>query len=256
MKHTSSAQKLDIKTDWKLHYENGVVSLKERGQERDVFDELKQILDTVECKLCNFVADKSFPTGRNPILRHYCQEHFTDPLAEQAEKDIKDNYCQRCDKKFSFNCTADRLIHVGYTHTALYPYLKLNSDIDLTPFLEKELVVKEKQTYPCEECGKVFSMKSNLKAHMVYHNDERPFPCDICAKAFKTLRDSDVHKRTHNGEKPYKCNICEKAVSQDGNLRTHMKTYHTDGSYTCKVCKDKFPTKWNLNTHQTKEHVN
>ena len=77
----------NIKTDWKLHYVNGVVSLKERSQERGDLDELKQILDTVECKLCNFVAEKSFPTARNPILRHYCQEHFTDPLAEQAEKD-------------------------------------------------------------------------------------------------------------------------------------------------------------------------
>ena len=242
-----------------------IVSLKERGGgENEVLFELQKILDTVECKLCNFVAGKSFAKGgrnpilkggRNPILRHYCQEHFRGPLTAQAEKEIKENYCKRCKRTFSFNSTADRLAHVGYTHTALHLYLKPDSkDVDLTPFAVKELVVKEEQTFPCEECGKVFILKANLKAHMVYHNDERPFPCNLCAKAFKTLRDSDVHKSTHNGEKPYKCNICEKTVSQNGNLWTHKKVYHTDGSFTCKQCKENFPTKWDLTTHKQK-HV-
>ena len=251
-KHARAAQKLDIKNDWKLHYENGIVSLKEMDKEKAISYELKQILDSTECKLCNFVAKKSFPTGRNLMIKHYCQQHFTGPMTEQAERDIKDNFCKRCNKKFSFKSTTHRLLHVGYNHRALYPFLKEDSNIDLSPFVEKELVVDEKQTYSCEDCGKVFSQKGNIKAHMVYHSDERPFPCNLCAKAFKTLRDLNHHTRIHNGQKPYECEICEKTVAQSANLYTHMKVYHTYGSFNCKDCREKFPTKWNLTTHKSK----
>ena len=161
-------------------------------------------------------------------------------------------FCASTYKQFSFKSTINRLLHVGYNHRALYPFLKEDSNIDLSPFVEKELVVEEKQTYSCEDCGKVFSKKGNIKAHMVYHSDERQFPCNLCAKAFKTLRDLNHHMRIHNGQKPYKCEICEKTVAQSANLYTHMKVYHTYGSFNCKDCREKFPTKWNLTTHKSK----
>ena len=250
--HASGNEKLDIKTDWESHYEKGITSLKERGQQKDIKIELQKILDTLKCKLCSFVACGSYQPGRNPLLKHYCQEHFSKPMRELAEKEIKDNFCQRCNKKLSFGSVSEKLTHVGYTQRTLYPYLKDDSNIDLTPFIVKEVISKEKEIYSCVECEIVFKTKQHLKAHMVYHSDERPFPCKYCDKAFKTLRDSEVHNRTHSGEKPFKRSLCEKTVSQIGNLSTHMKVYHTTGSYSCKDCREEFQTKWDLNSHQTK----
>ena len=249
--HRNGNEKLDMKTHWESHYEKGAISLKERDKQKDIKMELQQILDTLECKLCSFVARGSYQPGRNFLLRHYCQEHFSKPLKELSEKEIKDNFCQMCNKKFSFGTLAERLAHVGFTHTALYPYLKEDSNIDLTPFIEKEVILKEKKVYSCDECGKVFNTKQHMKAHMVYHSDERPFPCKYCDKAFKTLRDSDIHNRTHDGGKPFKCSVCEKTVSQSANLWTHMRVYHTNGSFPCKDCRKEFITKWDLKNHQT-----
>ena len=116
---------------------------------------------------------------------------------------------------------------------------------------KKPKIVKEKQTYSCNECGKLFNQKANYMAHMVYHSDERLFPCDVCVKSFKTLRDLDVHKRTHNGETPFSCNTCGTAFSQSANLWSHEKRYHYNGIYPCKDCKNIFTTGWNLKTHRT-----
>ena len=154
-------------------------------------------------------------------------------------------------RKFDLKYASKKLLHAGYNHRGLYPYLKTNSNIDLAPFIEKQEIVKVEQKYPCNDCGKVFNKKWSWKSHMVYHSDERPFPCELCIKAFKTLRDLDVHKRSHNGQKPFICETCDSTFSQDANLWSHMKRYHCDGSYSCKDCKNIFTSGWALKTHRT-----
>ena len=81
------------------------------------------------------------------------------------------------------------LVHVGLIHAELYPFLKEDSKIDLRPYIVKKVVLKEKQSFNCGDCGKDFANNGNLKAHMVYHSDKRLFPCNKCKKAFKTKRD-------------------------------------------------------------------
>ena len=252
-KHEVTKENLDIKNDWETHYEKGSVSVQERdGKEKEEMHELQQILDTLKCKLCSFVAlGSSTEVKRKSLLGHYCQEHFTDPMTRLAKEDIEDSYCKRCKAKFDFKQLSKKLIHVGYKHKGLYPYLKSDSEIDLRPFVEKITNVKEKQSYPCNECGKLFNQKANYMAHMVYHSDERPFPCEVCVKAFKTLRDLDIHKRTHNGEKPFGCKTCQTAFSQSATLWSHEKRYHCNGKFTCKDCKEMFTTGWYLKTHRT-----
>ena len=88
-------------------------------------------------------------------------------------------------------------MHVILNHAELYQYLKEGSKIDIPTFVVKKDVVKEKPTFKCEECGKDFSNKGGLKAHMVYHSNLRPFPCTICNKAFKTKRDFTIHELRH-----------------------------------------------------------
>ena len=77
---------------------------------------------------------------------------------------------------------------------------KWNSKIDLRPFIVKKVVLKEKQSFNCGDCGKDFANNGNLKAHMVYHSDKRLFPCNKCKKAFKTKRDLVVYDITHRVE--------------------------------------------------------
>ena len=245
--HSIGDQDIDIKSDWEMHYNRASIFLVDQGKDKS---ELQKILETLRCKLCEFVVSKSKNDKRN-LVRHYCQEHFKGPMTKLAQRDIKDNFCSKCNKKYCFSSKTKELVHVGYNHLALYPYLKVDSDVDLKLFIQKEVGVKKVNKYPCIECGKVFSQKGNLKIHLIYHGDERPFSCKTCEKAFKTLRDLDVHKRSHSDLKLFSCNICGKTFSQSANLWTHTNVYHTEGAHTCKDCRKEFLTKWNLKLHQT-----
>ena len=68
-----------------------------------------------------------------------------------VKKDIQNNYCKICDKKYESCNNMKGLVHVSLIHAELYPFLKEDSKIDLRPFVVKKVVVKEKQSYNCGE---------------------------------------------------------------------------------------------------------
>uniref|UniRef100_A0A182SYR4 C2H2-type domain-containing protein n=1 Tax=Anopheles maculatus TaxID=74869 RepID=A0A182SYR4_9DIPT len=61
---------------------------------------------------------------------------------------------------------------------------------------------KVKPIYSCEQCGKEFIKKSNLKAHSYIHEEAYRFPCKLCSQSFKQhagLRNHMInsHKQTN-----------------------------------------------------------
>jgi len=53
----------------------------------------------------------------------------------------------------------------------------------------------------CDECGKTFVNRFNLRAHKKLHSDEKPFQCNVCDKMFKTNSQLTKHGYVHTGEK-------------------------------------------------------
>lgn len=47
------------------------------------------------------------------------------------------------------------------------------------PFLISK---RSRSSFECDECGRIFSKKSNLLQHRMIHTDERPFECWLCHK--------------------------------------------------------------------------
>jgi hypothetical protein len=85
------------------------------------------------------------------------------------------------------------------------------------------------QEISCNEpgCGKVFTGKRHLIAHMRWHEGVKGFVCDRadCEMAFYKKSRLEIHKRLHTGEKPFKCDVCEKCFSDRSNLNTHKKIH-------------------------------
>ena len=113
--------------------------------------------------------------------------------------------------------------------------------------------------YPCEYngCARVYTSKSNLKAHVRVHEGDLKFRCDLsdCGKAFISSYGLKNHRRIHTGEKPFVCpeEECGKSFSTQYRLTAHRRI-HTGETFDCyhDNCTKQFTTKSDLKKHERK----
>ncbi|XP_067299138.1 gastrula zinc finger protein XlCGF49.1-like [Pseudorasbora parva] len=101
----------------------------------------------------------------------------------------------------------------------------------------------------CPQCGKSYCHKSNLKIHTRVHTGENPFICQQCGKSFNQKRNLKVHVRVHTGEKPFTCHQCGKSFTQKSGLNAHMRVHTGETPFSCKLCGNSYCHKSSLNAH-------
>ena len=192
---------------------------------------------------------------------HACNEcgaTFKHLKAHKLQKHTeKAHFCDTCGSGFITSLTLTEHIKINHTNeidaTCKECRKKFHSKSALRTHQKAH---GDPLAFVCDECGKGFKMKQNLKRHHrlrhskytpvicsfegcnvklkreglkrhnLIHTGKRPFECENCEAKFLSRNALGRHTLTHSGEKPFKCSQCDKEFSQNCNLKTHEIKHH------------------------------
>ncbi|XP_058170731.1 zinc finger protein 679-like [Anopheles ziemanni] len=103
----------------------------------------------------------------------------------------------------------------------------------ISPKSEKQRIVPK----ICAVCGMA---RTDMAAHMRWHNNERPYQCPHCPRAFSNCSNLKNHINLHTREKMYKCDLCDKEFPSSTARGKHRETHATINAHQCAICGKTF----------------
>jgi len=170
--------------------------------------------------LANEIEDQKRPRSKSKL------DILTETMIECEEDQMTIFECEMCSRKFK--------------NGDLYKkHVKTHS--------------KVKPQHRCVECGKVFTSKSNMQAHLKLHFESKTFSCPHCAKEFKGKKSLLEHVSTkHNNEKKFPCSQCTEFFSSRHLKNVHERLHNGERGFICDQCGDSFATAQGLSHHKSK----
>lgn len=182
------------------------------------------------CSKCNktFLKEKKFlkhlQMHESPLQCTICNKpyHNQASLDKHLAKHNKDYLCLVCNMNFQtesqlfeHSTTEHNKIKIKLENEAQEILLQC-PDCDLTFTKQRSLSMHRRRhknknnEFICDTCGKTFSMKHQLKRHVVLHSDVKPHVCTKCSKSYARKDQLVHHMHSHKDSKPYECSYCKK----------------------------------------------
>ena len=215
------------------------------------------------------------PWGGMPV--YYCKidgcnfkqiDHhgFLDHVKVKHDTKEKNWKCTICDKSY---VTKFRLkIHTDTVHLNMY---KVRCEVEGCNFAStgpKQMEIhmdthrdaSERQlSCICQECGVVYSGKSNLDWHVRrVHRKELHHECPECpGRKFFNKHQLQKHHEDVHGEKNFVCSQCSRAFGREVALKRHIEITHMQiKKFRCTICNQYFGKSGNLSYHVGRKHMN
>lgn len=200
--------------------ENSYESLNEIKQEIDWNDVLKKKYRSYKKR-----KSKISSVSKCTICGRKCANPSTLAIHMRSHTNERPYSCQSCDKTYKDSGSLKR--HTQRNH----------------------LRDKRERKFICENCGKGFFSKSEVKIHMRIHTGETPYACSACPARFTQISTLQRHQLRHTGERTHICLTCHKKFCTKDELRSHFTVHSTVKKFICPICNALFKYKNNLRKH-------
>nr|XP_020490959.1 zinc finger protein 814-like [Labrus bergylta] len=220
------------------------------------YSESHDVRGPYPCTLCKTTFTRLYELIRHQqnkrlFLCPICKKGFRHPGEIERHQKIHSPTpckCETCGKIFD---SSYALMRHRRTHRERPPVVCTYCGKQFTSkdYLRAHMV-RHTDGYPCPECGKVFYQKTLLTYHLYKHKGQEPYLCDTCGKGWPNAALLKVHMVKHREGQPFKCEDCGAAYKRESSLISHRRSKHIGlRPFVCEVCSKAFRINSQLKNH-------
>ncbi|XP_060659783.1 transcription factor grauzone [Drosophila nasuta] len=253
--------------------------IERRKEEQNKFDEIIcDFFKKLQCHICNELVHNFGDMRRHQRMSHNMESgfisccgrkfHMRRGLAEHVlvHKNPDHFTCKQCNRAFldSRSLEAHELTHTDPKEKEKRTYTCDKCPKIFTTKAAAEYhnaskhVDKSDFKYTCPECNKKVPTERKLKQHLRYmHDPEKAIICDKCGKTLRSRANLKKHNELEHSDKPrpkpepVQCEICGTWLRHASGLKQHMSTVHEPpGNHRCHICD-----KTSVNARALKRHI-
>ena len=111
--------------------------------------------------------------------------------------------------------------------------------------------VHTKEASACDQCGKIYNNRKNLRDHKRSVHEGLDLLCHLCSKSFKSKSYLSMHvRRIHDFiDEEHSCDFCSKVFKSQNSLYLHNLAVHTVENIPCHKCGKVYKNNYLLKKH-------